>query len=144
MRTQFLATLLLAIAGLTGTAACAAQDDTRYTDVYASYRYDESPAYADPDWRDDRHGDDYRYGDGHRRGWPDAVLHERVHRAIERAMGARGRRIGVEVVHGNVYLSGVVFSWRDREYAHDVAHGVRGVRGVYYSGLAVRRGHYRY
>ena len=144
MRTPILPTLLLAIVGLTGTAACAAQDDAPYTDVYASHPYDESPAYADPDWRGDRDDDDYRYGDGHRRGWSDAVLHERVHRAIEDAMGARARRIGVEVVHGNVYLSGTVFSWRDREYAHEVAHGVPGVRGVYYSELAIRRGYYRY
>jgi hypothetical protein len=144
MRTHLLPTLLLAVAGLTGTAACAAQDDTPYTDVYASHQYDESPAYADPDWRGDRYDDDYRYGDGHRRGPSDAILHERVHRAIERAMGARALRIGVEVVRGNVYLSGTVSNWRDREYAHDVAHGVRGVRGVYYSGLAIRRGYYRY
>ena len=68
----------------------------------------------------------------------DAVIHDRVHAALERAPGVHSDEVQVVVEGGNVYLSGWVDSEDERETAHNVAHAVEGVRAVYYSELRVR------
>lgn len=69
----------------------------------------------------------------------DAFLHDRVHDAIEGALGRDASRIRVDVRRGHVYLSGKVRDARTRALAHRVAHDVPGVNGVSVRGLYASR-----
>ena len=129
MRIQSLPILCAVLIGLTGAATCAAQD-------YDDRSYEQSQ-YSSQDEHSYSHHDDYdRRGYGY---WSDEQIHDAVHRALERQMGWRANRIQVEVTDRNVYLSGWVRSMRDHDYAHDIAHNVRGVRAVYHDNLEVGR-----
>lgn len=61
----------------------------------------------------------------------DQRIHDRVHRALDRAPALDDARIGVRVENRNVYLSGTVYSYNQRKVAHEVAHSVDGVRRVF-------------
>lgn len=67
----------------------------------------------------------------------DQEIHERVHDALYRNLGDAAADISVRVEDGVVYLSGCVASQRMHDEAHDLAHGVRGVKEVNHSDLAV-------
>lgn len=66
-----------------------------------------------------------------RYGSSDQRIHDRVHHALDRAPALRNANIGVRVEYGNVYLSGTVYSYKQKKLAHEVAHSVDGVRHVY-------------
>jgi osmotically-inducible protein OsmY len=96
------------------------------------------PRYANRGY-EDPYRQDYGYEYGYRRGPSDRVLHDRVHAALDRALGAEARDIAVRVRDRNVCLSGTVVGERERQFAHDVAHSVRGVRQVFFGRLYARR-----
>lgn len=85
------------------------EDRGRYDDRDQTYR--EEPRYDEPPY-----------------GSHD--LHDDVHDAIARVLGADAGRISVTVRGGHVTLSGYVRDSRARRIAHDVAHDVPGVQSV--------------
>lgn len=60
----------------------------------------------------------------------DRVLHEEVHDALHRTRGIDTSDLTVEVRGGVVYLHGSVPNHSQKDYAHDIAHSVPGVRDV--------------
>ncbi len=79
-----------------------------------------------------------RYDDAPRYDSTEQRIHDRVHRALERAPALRDVHIGVHVKHRNVYLSGTVYSYDQKHAAHEVAHSVEGVRRVFTRDIRVR------
>ncbi len=79
------------------------------------------------DDRDQRYREEPRYDEAPQSG---RSLHDDVHEAIARELGADAGRILIAVRGGHVTLSGSVRDARARSIAHDVAHDVPGVQGV--------------
>jgi hypothetical protein len=123
---------LIAFAALAAAPLTQAQD-SRY------YGYEGRPEY------DDGYPDDERYrATTYRPGYEDEysndhILHDRVHRAIERALGRDAYGIRIDVRGGHAQLSGTVRNGRVRRIAHDVAHQVPGIHGVMVGRLYVGR-----
>lgn len=106
-------------------------------------RYD--PRYSTQQYPSDPYSSN-RYTTRHRDGYQsDHVIHDQVHDAIEGALGYEARGIRVSVRGGHVYLSGSVRDSRTRALAHDIAHDMPGVHGVYVNRLyTARRGYNHY
>ena len=69
---------------------------------------------------------------------PDDTLHDRVHDALMEKMGPAVNDVGVRTEGSKVILTGHVHSEADKQQAHDIAHGVRGVTSVDISQLGVQ------
>ena len=113
--------LLITAMGLAVPGLAAAEHNQR--------QIEQSPQYQSqyqPDYRDNRQVD-----------YSDAGIHDRIHEAIDEALGERGQRVVVVVRRGVVTLSGQVESQQDRRLAHDVAHEIDGVSSVGYRRLYV-------
>lgn len=132
--------LFALIAVLALAASPLAQAEHDYSNGYD----DRSRSYEDPYQGGGYQTTTSRYGDSYQ---SDQALHDEVHDALEQALGGESRGIRVDVRGGHVYLSGAVRSSRARSIAHDVAHDVPGVHGVYTNRLYQARrypGRWRY
>lgn len=120
--------------------------DYRYDPGYATQQYPSeqyrSQQYRSRQYPSDRYPAD-RYATRNNGGYQnDRVLHDNVHDAIEHTLGNDARSISVSVRGGHVYLAGSVRDQRVRSLAHDVAHDVPGVHGVYVNRLYTQRRYY--
>lgn len=77
--------------------------------------------------RDQTYREEPRYDEAPQTG---RSLHDDVHYAIARALGADAGRVRIAVRGSHVTLSGSVRDARARSIAHDVAHDVPGVQSV--------------
>ncbi len=109
------------------------------SDRYEQYPSQQVRQYPSQQYPSDRYTSD-RYNnqrpDGTR---SDSYIHDQVHEALEDELGSDAQRITVKVRGGHVYLSGWVRDSRTRSTAHDIAHDIPGVHGVYATRLYVRR-----
>lgn len=103
---------------------------------YSSQRYQQYPSQQYQSNRYTTH----RYSDQRHNGYRgDSYIHDQVHEALEDELGYQAQRITVRVRGGHVYLSGTVRDSRTRSIAHEIAHDIQGVHGVYVNNLYVRR-----
>lgn len=131
--------LLAALAFALSPVVFAQYYDGQPHDDRSDARYSAQQYPSDP-YSSDRYANRYRGGQQ-----SDRVLHDEVHDAIEAVLGHEARGISVNVRGGHVYLSGSVRDSRVRSIAHDIAHDVPGVHGVYVNRLyTARRGYSRY
>jgi len=108
------------------------------SDAYQQYPSRQYQEYPSQQYQSDRYSSD-RYANQRHDGYQDdRYIHDQVHDAIEDALGHEARRIRVTVRGGHVYLSGSVRDSRTRSFAHDIAHDIPGVHGVFMPRLYVR------
>ncbi|MEO6076598.1 MAG: BON domain-containing protein [Dokdonella sp.] len=109
------------------------------SDRYEQYPSQQVRQYPSQQVQSNRYTSD-RYSDQRQSGnRGDSDLHDQVHEALEDELGSDAQRITVKVRDGHVYLSGWVRDARTRSTAHDIAHDIPGVHGVYATRLYVRR-----
>lgn len=127
---------LAALAALALSPLAHAQDER--SGGYEQYPSQQYQQYPSQQYQSNRYTSD-RYSNQRPSGRrDDSYIHDQVHDAIEDELGYEAQRIVVKVRRGHVYLSGTVRNSRTRSIAHDIAHDIPGVHGVFMPRLYVR------